>query len=403
VKANMKMKKVAKKIVSLVLGLVMVMGLAVPVMAEIGNRYGDTSSHVGFMESLSHNIFVNNRNELVLLSFSDTGQPVIEVLMEGVKEVAAGLMGVHVVLTTDGRLIIWNRIIQPAFELDRMVTVAVDGVEIDNAISIVYQNIFWPGVDTVHAIPTRRIIFINDRNELVSWERGNFSGRHPGTGEHDINVDILDTNVRVGTSGVGTRLHYIKHDNSLWRIDVPSLAAPQDDIEHVLNDVVWFADSMRTGEVGTTFFVIRTDGSLWGWGNNSSGEVGVLTLNYLTVTEGFFRHGRHMSVNEPVRILDNVDRIFVERTSIDRTQTTANYLATTVHAVLRNGTVVSWGGELLERNPNAWQHRQQPENQRLANVGRLFTESPFIAPFTLTQYNDGRLVFAELGEFHHKD
>jgi hypothetical protein len=134
----------------------------------------------------------------------------------------------------------------------------------------------------------------------------------------------------------------LKADGTLWRIYTANAgdsgAAPTP--ERFGTDSDWAAIAGS----GTHFLALKRDGSLWGWGNNTFGQLGP---------------GRKIRVNEPVRIGTNTDWVSVFVTG----QASIG--------VKEDGSVWRWG--YLVSKEKGWE-TAHPEPVRWAEGGRDWLE-----------------------------
>ena len=318
------------------------------------------------------NYILNDKNELIKLSFSENGTLVTTKELSGVKEFATDTGGYSslVAVMTDGRLLINHRSVSLDGVTFREEVVATDALAL----------VSYLGVGTGSS--TDGILYINTKNELCLWTKSGTS--------------VLDTNVSCGfTESSYPYSYYIKTDKTLWQLKFNKTVPT---IEFLLDDVTWATSWHLGGELLPTTLALRSDNSLWGWGNTSRGELGVSKYNTGSAASNsagitFVRTGLHCSVDAPVKILDGVDRVFRDISS------SSGIISCNVHAVMQNGSVISWGGPLIERDANAWQHTTRADKQWMANAAQIVNYRYFSVPYEIVQYNDGRLVFKEIGGY----
>ena len=395
-----------RKAVGIILTLALCLVLSSPAFALSGDERSDTGPNSGFVggggASPMYIRIVNDKNEFVALNFShtnrlftDAGQLRDQILMSGVKE--ANVVGLNSALVmTDGRLIMHkgrtpgffgrNGLPQGLPEEEYVKADERDRRRIEEGtyIDYTYEVLAADAVSLVsqaikETLQDSSITYINTKKELCLWTQ---SG-----------VKVIDTDVQKGMGA-----YFIKENNTLWKINIDNGAYKN---EFIMDNVEWFSiwstDVSVISEIeltNYTFFAICTDGSLWGWGNTSSGELGVPGFRSMITESGMLhRGGMHCWVEEPVKIIDGVDRLFIE--SGNKTGGYGN----SVNAVLNNGVVVSWGGNFIENDPDVWKHSQRPDKQWMTNAAVIYNSNYTRVPYEIVQYKDGRLTVSEIGGY----
>jgi len=152
-------------------------------------------------------------------------------------------------------------------------------------------------VATVSVLSHGSFVFaIKTDNSLWGWG----SNRSSGTSELWLNpVHIMDDVIAVSHNN--HRAMIVRSDNSLWAWAFCHLVACRSLEEgrpvHVMDDVVnvtvggVIASNVNTPGLAGNTMVIRTDGSLWAWGDGTSGVLGT---------------GSSRNEYNPVHIMDNV-------------------------------------------------------------------------------------------------
>jgi hypothetical protein len=346
--------------IALILILIPAFGPVSPAFAQISYHVSDTGPHNGFvgasiMETYNFQI-VNDRNEVWSFRFpADAADAPSSYLTasqskeaDGVKEIAFRWSYLSQLrLMTDGTL----------FSGDEIVTTGVSSIVGDVA----------TGADT-------GILYVSDKGELCLWRTGG--------------VDVIDTNVRRGVIDTQHPLKawYIKNDGGLWELIFEN-GRPANKMLF-LEDVAWFA-------FYNTYYAIREDGALWGWGPTDQGELGISEdvhpfQRSLRVIAGFGSEEDLLKaaaelpkydyrVDEPVKIMDDVKRLFRDDDGI--------------HALTTAGKVESWGGNTYyEFDPSIVEHKLRPEKQWLSGVELLYDA---YSPVRIVQYTDGRLELTQ--------
>lgn len=111
------------------------------------------------------------------------------------------------------------------------------------------------------------------------------------------------------------------------------------DVNSVKQKVSNYKKAVKT--VGTTF-VIKNDGSLWGWGDNSKAQMGnglncgTLVYNHWGVDQGQRDwYTVYCQVEEPVKIMEHVKAVFAAEASYDSQDG--------IYALKEDGSVWVWG------------------------------------------------------------
>lgn len=130
-------------------------------------------------------------------------------------------------------------------------------------------------------------------DEILERIAGNILYIRTGGVLHEHESVHIGFGISMPISVITQYFYAIRGDNSFWQILGDGRSG---NTGHGFNDVKDFA------MFGETFYVIRTDDSLWGWGNNSNGQLG---------------DGTRIDRDEPVHILDNVAEILASSQVLD--------------------------------------------------------------------------------------
>jgi len=341
-----------KKLFSLFLVLALCAGMAVPALGVSMSDIFDTNPHT-YLDAYH---MVNDKNEL----WQFPGLGFKEKIRDGVKEIASKAPEGYLVLQTDNQLFLYFQGGGKSMPDANGVSTTIEGF--DTLISTDVKAII--GGES-------HVYFINMRDELCC--------RYYDLEAKENVISVIDTNVRTGANRSDDAF-YIKNDGSLWMLTSPSIheyealfATSQTTVSinsvvgknmikgKLLDNVVWF------GGDTLTFFALRGDNSLWGWGYTGSGQLGVDPKKHAH-KEGSFALGGpytyYIDIIEPVKIMDGVSRVFTH----DSTKT---------HAVTNNGDVITWGG-------GSFEHKKLSDMQWLADVAAAYEGA--------VQYNDGSFV-----------
>lgn len=128
---------------------------------------------------------------------------------------------------------------------------------------------------------------IKEDNSLWVW---GYMGKDPETGEsvcYDRPVHIMDD----VSSAFGC--FAVKTDGTLWALNSHWNAPPEERKKsyYYQEDPVLVMDNVKFAWGGIHYMVIKNDGSLWVWGDNTNGALGDGTENYIA---------------EPMKLMDNV-------------------------------------------------------------------------------------------------
>jgi hypothetical protein len=130
------------------------------------------------------------------------------------------------------------------------------------------------------------VYVIKKDGTLLSWR--------PGGGIEQLMGNVTQA-VLVNSSMINAQqLHYvIRSDNSVWKIKTqPNQSIWSGfEVEQFLDDVKSIEVLLFQSNRNPAFMAIKTDNTLWGWGNNTNGELG---------------DGTRINRDEPVLIADNV-------------------------------------------------------------------------------------------------
>lgn len=141
--------------------------------------------------------------------------------------------------------------------------------------------------DCVYANISSYCFAIKADGSLWVW---GYRGKNPETGEsvcYDRPVHIMDD----VSSAFGC--FAVKTDGTLWALNSHWNAPPEEKKKsyYYQEDPVLVMDNVKFAWGGIRYMVIKNDGSLWVWGDNTNGALGDGTENYIA---------------EPMKLMDNV-------------------------------------------------------------------------------------------------
>jgi len=302
------MKRIAKKLIGLVLGFALIMGLAVPVSANHGQRATSISSFMQqiFVVMEDGTLWGWGRNSDLFAFHSDgyynhavLREPIL--LREGVKSViSAGLNGV-VVIKQDNSL----------WEIQMRTRTVQDGLQGE------WRKLF----DDVRTAGSGWAI-LND-NSLWVWDSRPWRPFAP--------TKIID-NVLTASGGFDGYNKFVglvvKHDGSLWGIGANLYGQLGDGTRDYRDDFVKIMDGvMDVVSFRGSTMIIKDDGSLWAVGSNYMGRLGDGRRTHYGVSGTII--GEDNGRLTPVKILDNVKKIHL---------TTDN-----VFAIREDNSLWAWG------------------------------------------------------------
>lgn len=177
---------------------------------------------------------------------------------------------------------------------------------------------------------------IKNDNTLWMWGSGDEGQLGNGTNKKsDIPYEVLDNVASVSLNAAGNVVAAVKLDNTLWmwgNNDYGQLGNNSNTSVnlpvHVLNDVMMVDTE---GYVATSHTAaIKTDGTLWMWGDNSRGELGNGGIGNIT---GSYAGDEWVYQTIPAKILDDIASI-----SLGTGYTTA---------IKNDGTLWVWGQNIF--------------------------------------------------------